>query len=128
MKKRFLLPLSLLFLTFFGLVSCSNFLSLKTKVTMNFDGQELYRAVKARQAGVFDFDSADLEVKLFVNDKEFSKQTISISEKTSKNVSVTFSGIKLDSVVYAEAKITINNPDNNQPVTLISIMLPSAIP
>ncbi len=117
MKKHFILPLSLLVITFFGLISCSNFLSVKTNVEMTFNGQELYKAVKARQADSFDFDTADLEIKLFVNDKEFSKQTEVITKK-SKNISVEFPDIKLESVVYAEAAITIKNPDKNEPVTI----------
>ena len=105
MRKRILT--SLFFLTIlFSFVSCSNLLRTKSNVTMNFDVQQYYKAISAREATSSNDTKRLLEVKLFVDNEEFEKKSQYISSDDTF-VSFDFKGIPLNSTVYVKAWIKI---------------------
>ncbi|MCR4900916.1 MAG: hypothetical protein K5907_08885, partial [Treponema sp.] len=115
----------------FGLVSCSNQLKTKTNVTINYNVQQLYKSLAARASEdkndfVFDEekDIVNIEVTLFVNDKEHEKQQTQINKQMAdqlKNDSLkfVFKSINLNSDVYATAKITLTNTEVNKTQTIL---------
>jgi hypothetical protein len=114
MKKHFL-PLLFLLTVLFGLVSCTHQFKAKPNVSLKIPAKQLYRSI----INDYEFDSADVEIKLFTDGKEFDTKSLKITKDTpEKPVSVSFEGVPLESTVYAQANVSIT--ENERTIILLT--------
>lgn len=114
MKKHFFSVLFLL-TVLFGLVSCTHQFKAKPNVSLKIPAKQLYRSI----INDYEFDSADVEIKLFSNGQEFDTQTLTITDKTSnEDKTVTFNEVPLESTVYAQATVSIT--ENERTIILLT--------
>ena len=122
MKNRFIAPLFIVILTFFGLVSCSDSINdnrSQGQVSITFPVQELYNAISAREA-TDSLINMELNVTLYVNDKVFEEKKERVSDKFEEKEFV-FRKIPLNSIVYATASVI--SITKTEDITQSSIMM-----
>ncbi len=114
MKKHFFSVLFLL-TVLFGLVSCTHQFKAKPNVSLKIPAKQLYRSI----TDDYEIDSADVEIKLFTDGKEFDSKSLKITKDTpEKPVSVSFEGVPLESTVYAQANVSIT--ENERTIILLT--------
>ncbi len=114
MKKHFFSVLFLL-TVLFGLVSCTHQFKAKPNVSLKIPAKQLYRSI----INDYEFDSADVEIKLFTDGKEFDSKSLKITKDTpEKPVAVSFEGVPLESTVYAQASVSIT--ENERTIILLT--------
>lgn len=122
MKKKFLFPLTFLFIILFGLASCSDANNLKNQanVTIDFPVQELFNIAASRKAGDDTVDvSLLITVTLYVNGNQYDspQQQAFTSLMRDSGASFEFKNIAIGSRVKATAQVDSITTYNGQKTT-----------